>query len=70
MVEKSQALSFLAIKGMLYMNNEYLEVDFKKYCQTCQHEKVEEQQDPCNECLKCGYNANSHKPMLWREKKE
>lgn len=52
------------------MNGEYLEVDFKKYCETCKYEKLEEKFDPCNECLENGYNLNSHKPMMWEEKKE
>jgi hypothetical protein len=51
------------------MNEEYLEVDFKKYCKTCNHEKVGEKFDPCNECLNLGYNLNSRKPIMWEEKK-
>ena len=33
------------------MNEEYLEVDFKKYCKTCKHKELGEKFDPCNECL-------------------
>lgn len=52
------------------MNEEYLEVDFKKYCKTCKHKELGEKFDPCNECLDYGYNLNSHKPVMWKEKKK
>lgn len=52
------------------MNEEYLEVDFKKYCKTCKHKELGEKFDPCNECLDYGYNLNSQKPMKWEEKKK
>lgn len=50
------------------MNEEYLEVNFEKYCKKCKYEKLKEKMDPCNECLDHGYNANSHKPVKWEEK--
>lgn len=28
------------------MNEEYLEVNFEKYCKTCQHKELEEKFDP------------------------
>jgi hypothetical protein len=52
------------------MNEEYLKVDFKKYCKTCKHKELGEKFDPCNECLDYGYNLNSQKPMKWEEKKK
>lgn len=52
------------------MNDLYLEVDFAQYCKLCQYEKLEEKCDPCNECLNHGYNANSHKPVMWEEKEK
>lgn len=52
------------------MNEEYLEVNFEKYCQTCQHKELEEKFDPCNRCLEHGCNLNSHKPVMWEEKNE
>lgn len=33
------------------MNEEYLEVNFEKYCKTCQHKELEEKFDPCNRCF-------------------
>ena len=52
------------------MNEEYLEVDFKKYCKTCKHKELWEKFYPCNACLDYGYNLNSHKPVMWEEKKK
>lgn len=51
------------------MDDIYKEVYFDQYCKTCEHEKLEEKFDPCNECLDYGYNSESHKPMMWEEKK-
>lgn len=70
MVEKSQALSFFISNGWFIMNEEYLEVNFEKYCKTCQHKELEEKFDPCNRCLEHGCNLNSHKPVMWEEKKK
>lgn len=51
------------------MEGEHLFVDFKKYCETCEHKDVEETKDPCNECLENPMNLFSHKPVKWEEKK-
>jgi hypothetical protein len=50
------------------MNDIDREVNFNKYCKTCQYEKQDEKFDPCCECLDYGYNAESHKPVNWKEK--
>ena len=52
------------------MNEEYLEVNFEKYCKTCQNKELGEKFDPCNRCLEHGCNLNSHKPVMWEEKNE
>lgn len=52
------------------MNEEYLEVNFEKYCKTCQHKELEEKFEPCNRCLEHGCNLNSRKPIMWEEKNE
>lgn len=44
------------------------EVYFDKYCSTCKHEKVSEQDDPCYDCLNHFTNTYSHKPINWEEK--
>ncbi len=50
------------------MTDGYKEVYFDKYCETCRHEKVEEKEDPCHECLNEPARMNSHKPVKWEEK--
>ena len=38
-------------------------VRFDKYCKTCKHEKLEENEPPCDECLEHPVNLHSHKPV-------
>ena len=33
------------------IQDDYLFVRFDKYCKTCKHEKLEENEPPCDECL-------------------
>lgn len=47
--------------------NIYKMVDFKKYCKTCKYKDLEEKFDPCNDCLAEPMNANSDKPVDWKE---
>lgn len=44
------------------------EVDFRKFCETCEHRKVKETEDPCNDCLTQGFNYGSKKPINYKEK--
>lgn len=46
----------------------FKEVYFDQYCKSCEHEKVKDVEDPCNECLDNPMNLNSHKPVNWKEK--
>lgn len=48
---------------------DYKEVYFHEYCKTCKHKKVEENEEPCEECLSEPTNLHSHKPVNY-EKKE
>lgn len=50
------------------MEDIYKEVNFKKYCKTCKHKELEENFDPCCDCLDCGCNSESEKPVNWEEK--
>lgn len=45
----------------------YKEVDFKTYCKTCEYKDLKEKFDPCNDCLAEPMNANSDKPIYWKE---
>lgn len=49
------------------MENVYLEVDFEKYCKTCEHKDLDEKCDHCCECLDHGSNTQSKKPVNWKE---
>lgn len=49
------------------MEDIYREVDFEKYCKTCRYKKRDEKCDPCNDCLAEETNANSEKPVYWKE---
>ena len=52
------------------MQFEYKEVDFKKYCETCEHKDVNEVKDPCHECLSNPANSHSKKPINYKKKEE
>ena len=47
---------------------EYQEVDFRKYCKTCQYQKLKETEHPCDECLEEPINQYTSKPVHWKEK--
>lgn len=46
----------------------YKIVMFDKYCPTCKHEAVEENEDPCEACISEYVKLNSEKPVKWEEK--
>lgn len=50
------------------MDEQYKEVYFHEYCVKCKHEKVENVDEPCNECLDNPINLYSHKPVKFEEK--
>ena len=43
------------------------EVDFQKYCPTCEHFGLKEYEDPCNECLGIPANIHTDKPVNYKE---
>lgn len=43
--------------------SEYKECWFDVYCPWCVHEKIDEHEEPCNECLTETVNLYSHKPV-------
>ena len=47
------------------IQDDYLFVRFDKYCKTCKHEKLEENEPPCDECLEHPVNLHSHKPVCY-----
>ena len=48
---------------------QYKEVYFYEYCESCKHVEVKDQDEPCSECLENPTNLNSHKPVNWEENK-
>lgn len=50
------------------MDDSYKEVYFDKYCQTCEHCDLAEDQEPCDDCLNEPVNVYSHKPVFYKEK--
>lgn len=52
------------------MENIYKEVNFNKYCKTCDYKGMEEKCDPCNDCLAEPTNTNSEEPVYWKEAKK
>lgn len=51
------------------METLYKEVDFKKYCELCIHKDVEDNEDPCDECLTYPCMEHSRKPLRFKENK-
>ena len=46
------------------------EVYFDEYCKLCKHYDKGAEEDPCFDCLNCGFNYDSHKPVEFEEKEE
>lgn len=51
--------------AVMNVQDDYLFVRFDKYCKTCKHEKLEENEPPCDECLEHPVNLHSHKPVCY-----
>lgn len=45
----------------------YLEVDFKTYCETCENKAKKDFEDPCNECLEVGMRESTRVPEKYVE---
>lgn len=48
-------------------DNDYKEVRFDKYCETCENKNLSETSDICDECLSNPTNLNSEKPINWKQ---
>lgn len=46
----------------------YKEVRFDYYCRKCKHKDVDEDHDPCNECLEEGMRDGTYIPLKYEEK--
>ena len=54
---------------MNYADDNYKEVYFHEYCETCKFKDVKDTDDPCNECLGEPANLHSHKPVNYKPKR-
>lgn len=52
------------------MEQEYREVRYDKYCETCEYKNEPEEEGVCDECLHVPINLYSEKPVNWKEKKK
>lgn len=52
------------------MEQQYKEVYFHEYCKKCEHSKVKNHEEPCNECLENPVNLYTHRPVKFEEKKK
>lgn len=48
---------------MSEMNTKF--VEFDEYCPKCKYSELSGYSDPCNECLECGANEGSVKPVKY-----
>lgn len=55
--------------GLLAMEGDFKEVDYEKYCKSCEHRKNKEYEDPCYDCLGEPARIDSHKPVNYKEEK-
>lgn len=46
------------------------EVHFDIYCPQCEYYENSEADDPCYDCLNQGWNEDSHKPIMFKEKEK
>ena len=48
----------------------YKEVYFNRYCSTCAHKDLKEDEEPCYFCLGETVNLYSHKPVKWESNRK
>ena len=46
------------------------EVYFADYCKKCKYSKLQEHEDPCDDCIGQGWNEDSHKPIKFEPKED
>lgn len=50
------------------MDEGFREVLYYKYCKNCKHEKVKDNEEPCEECLSEPARLHSERPVNFEEK--
>ena len=51
-----------------HVNDDFKEVYFNQYCESCEYKDIKDVLEPCNECLDNPINFQSHKPVKYKEK--
>ena len=46
----------------------YKEVRYDLYCRTCEHLELDDEEDPCRECLDIPVNYGTSRPTMYKEK--
>ena len=44
-------------------------VEYHQYCKDCKYRDVYANDEPCEECLSNPVNINTHKPVMYEEKR-
>lgn len=44
-------------------------IEFEKWCKKCVYFSKHEEDEPCCDCLEEPVNMNSHKPVMFKEKR-
>ena len=67
--KKSQRLPFQRskVEGLI-MDEDLRMVEFWRYCETCEYKELDENKEPCEECLDHPWNEYTSKPINWKEK--
>lgn len=50
------------------MEDHEIIVHFDQYCKTCRHERLGENESPCDECLEHPVNINSNRPVHYEKR--
>lgn len=50
------------------MEDNYKIVTYELYCKNCEHKDLDEDKDPCHDCLNNPVNVDSHRPMYFKKR--
>ena len=49
------------------MEGDYKIVEYDDWCFRCKHKEIDENEEPCEECLTIAARPDSRKPEKWEE---
>ena len=57
------------LQGGLIMNTDDIKyVNYESYCRKCEYEKLNDYEDPCNECMEWPCREGTEVPFKYKEK--